>query len=94
MKGVIEAKAFSAVVQGRVQGVGFRWTTVVEAKRLGLTGWVRNAVDGSVEVWAEGAGESLDAFLRWLRRGPPRARVDGIRFEWSAPRGFKRFSVE
>jgi acylphosphatase len=87
--------AFSAVIKGRVQGVGFRWTAAAEAERLGLKGWVRNTVDGNVEVWAEGAKENADAFLAWLRHGPPRARVSEVRTDWTTPTGcFRHFSVD
>lgn len=68
-------RAFDARIGGRVQGVGFRWSAVQEAKDLGLCGWVRNEDDGSVSVHAEGAPESLEAFAQWLREGPPGARV-------------------
>jgi len=68
-------RAFRARVTGRVQGVGFRYSAVREALRLGLRGWVRNAGDGSVEVEAEGASPALEDFLAWLRRGPPGAYV-------------------
>jgi len=71
-------RAFRARVTGRVQGVGFRWSAVREARRLGLRGWVRNTGDGSVEVEAEGAASELGEFLAWLRRGPPGARVADV----------------
>jgi acylphosphatase len=70
--------AFQARVTGRVQGVGFRWSAVREARRLGLRGWVRNADDGSVEVEAEGPPADLEAFLAWLRTGPPGAFVRDV----------------
>ncbi len=54
-------KAVVARVTGVVQGVGFRYATVHEARRLGLTGWVRNTDDGAVEVLAEGAPEDVAA---------------------------------
>jgi len=71
-------RALRARVIGRVQGVGFRWSAVWEARRLGLGGWVRNADDGSVEVEAEGSPAALDVFLGWLRRGPPGAHVSDV----------------
>ncbi|HCM26699.1 MAG TPA: acylphosphatase [Treponema sp.] len=73
--------AFSARAAGRVQGVGFRWAARDEAGRLGLSGWVRNERDGSVSVFAQGEKERLERFERWLRRGPPGARV--VSFEKS-----------
>ncbi len=61
-------------VYGRVQGVGFRWSAVREAGRRGLTGWVRNLPDGSVETLAEGS--DLECFLAWCKKGPLVAQVD------------------
>jgi len=72
-----------AVVRGRVQGVGFRYFVMREARALGLSGWVRNQHDGSVEVEAEGRRDPLDALVERLRRGPPGARVAGVEEAWS-----------
>jgi acylphosphatase len=72
-------KGFHAVIHGRVQGVAFRWFALEEARRLGVTGNIRNNDDGTVEVVAEGEGKAVDAFEKWLRHGPSYARVD--RFE-------------
>lgn len=66
-------------VEGRVQGVGFRWWTVRTAREEGLTGWVRNRVDGTVEVQAAGPREALDRFAERLGKGPPAARVTEVR---------------
>ena len=70
------------VVTGRVQGVGFRFTTVEEAQRLGVRGWVRNEADGSVEVQAEGERAAVEAFVRFLHRGPPGAWVSDVALRW------------
>ncbi len=67
-----------ARVEGRVQGVGFRHFVWKQAQALGLTGWVRNRRDGSVEVVAEGPAAALDALVRALRQGPPASRVDAV----------------
>ncbi len=67
-----------ATVHGKVQGVGFRAATVQQARLNGLTGWVRNAPDGSVEVLAQGRTDALDVFLSWLHRGPSRAQVERV----------------
>ncbi|MEX1082027.1 MAG: acylphosphatase [Halofilum sp. (in: g-proteobacteria)] len=69
------------LVRGRVQGVFFRASAQEEARRLGLTGWVRNLPDGRVEVLACGDGPTLERFREWLREGPPDARVDAIEEE-------------
>jgi len=65
-------------VSGRVQAVGFRASACYEARRLGLTGWVRNLPDGDVEAFACGSAEGLEAFERWLWRGPRSARVTAV----------------
>ena len=65
-------------VTGRVQGVGFRWATVREARRLGLRGSVRNDPDGSVEVVAAGAAADVERLRSWLSEGPPPARVERV----------------
>jgi acylphosphatase len=87
-------KAFYARVSGRVQGVGFRYSAIREAQRLRLGGWVRNAADGDVEVWAEGPDGKLKVFLAWLYRGPEFSRVDTVEKEDKPPRGYGDFRVE
>lgn len=67
-----------AVVRGRVQGVGFRYHIVREARRLGLAGWVANEHDGSVRTVAEGSSDALDRLEHLLRTGPPGALVEGV----------------
>ena len=90
-----EISAFFARVEGRVQGVGFRYTCMHEGERHGLSGWVRNTPRGDVEVWAEGVEEKLELLLKWLRRGPPGARVDAVHHETCAPTGqYRGFGVE
>jgi len=89
------AAAFFARVEGRVQGVGFRYSCMNEGRRLGLSGWVRNTTDGDVEVWAEGAEEKLETLLNWLRRGPPGSRVDSLDCSKQNPTGeYSGFRVE
>jgi acylphosphatase len=66
------------VVRGRVQGVGFRWFVEREARALGISGWVRNNSDGSVEVLASGTREQLSALRSLLQQGPRASRVDNV----------------
>lgn len=85
-------KARRFVITGRVQGVGFRWYTMRNARSIGVTGWVRNLPDGSVEVWAEGDSAMLDTLESDLLSGPPGAMVRHVASEESTPtashRGF------
>jgi acylphosphatase len=66
------------LISGHVQGVGFRYAMAVEARHLGLSGWVRNRGYDSVEAVASGEPAALDALDRWARRGPPAARVFAV----------------
>ena len=81
-------------ISGRVQGVFFRARTRDTARRLGLTGWVRNCEDGTVEALAEGDEKALGEFIAWCRQGPPASHVDGVDIEWSEPSGdFTGFDI-
>jgi acylphosphatase len=89
------AERLQAIVYGRVQGVSFRFYTRDTATALGLTGWVANRYDGSVEVVAEGPRAQLEQLLNFLYQGPPMARVDQVQFDYlPATREFKRFTIE
>ncbi|HLG34096.1 MAG TPA: acylphosphatase [Bacteroidia bacterium] len=65
-------------VYGKVQGVFFRHFTVIKANELGVTGFVLNAADGTVEITTQASQEKLDEFIRWCHHGPERARVDKV----------------
>lgn len=71
-----------ATVRGRVQGVGFRWFVALEAQRLALGGWVRNAADGSVQVVAEGTRADLERLAERLAIGPTDAHVIDLSLRW------------
>lgn len=86
----MERSAVHLVVVGRVQGVAFRVRAVDEATRLGVTGWVRNRHDGTVEARAEGTPEAVQAFVAWCHRGPPAARVEEVRVTAVPPTGLDR----
>lgn len=66
------------VVSGRVQGVGFRWSTARRAGDLGLRGTVRNRTDGTVEVHVAGDADAVERLRSWLEKGPRAARVDDL----------------
>lgn len=70
--------AVHITIKGRVQGVGYRASAERQAVQLGLNGWIRNRVDGTVEAVAQGPQDKVDAFVAWCRRGPPAARVEMV----------------
>ncbi len=76
--GPASAVARHLVIHGRVQGVGYRDATVAAALDHGVTGWVRNRRDGTVEAHAQGDVEVIERFIAWCRQGPPLARVASI----------------
>ena len=93
MKTHSETPARLLRIRGLVQGVGYRNALHREATRLGLSGWVRNRSDGSVEALVAGPVPALDELIAWARRGPPAARVGEVSWE-AAPApveaGFRR----
>jgi acylphosphatase len=76
-----------AFINGRVQGVGFRYFVVEKAELLQVTGWVRNTFDGQVEVTAEGPRPVLERFLVYLRHGPSAAYVTDVQTSWQPASG-------
>jgi acylphosphatase len=81
------------VVQGRVQGVGYRYFVLRHAEELGIAGYAKNQADGTVEVVAEGADEALKQLEERLNEGPSFAHVSGVEREAIAERGASGFHV-
>ena len=78
MNPVDAESVFRLQIFGVVQGVGYRWSMVEEARRLGVRGGVRNRRDGSVEAIVAGPTQALDQIIDWARKGPPSARVTAV----------------
>jgi len=81
------------IVRGRVQGVFFRAEASARARSLGVTGWVQNRPDGTVEAAFEGQRESVESMLRWCERGSAGAGVDAVDVTWETPVGEEGFEV-
>ncbi len=80
---------------GRVQGVFFRFSTARKAQQLGLTGWVRNEVDGTVKIVAEGEEENLKKLIDWCQTGPLFAKVVNLEVKWDKAIGeFRDFVIK
>ena len=89
-----EIVSLHAIIEGRVQGVGFRYFVQERAIALGLTGWVRNRWNGSVEVNAEGKKQDLEKLYAVLLRGPRSANVTNINSQWLAAKGeYSHFNI-
>lgn len=82
-----------AIVAGEVQGVGYRYTMRIVARRTGVAGWVRNRRDGTVEAEIEGTAEQLDELLAWMAEGPPGSRPVTGRVDDIPPTGEHGFEV-
>ena len=85
--------AVNIIVYGHVQWVFFRASAQTQASELGITGWVRNLQDGTVEVYAEGNQNALNRFIEWCRNGPPSAKVSRCDLDWIAPKAVSNFKI-
>jgi len=83
-----------AIIHGRVQGVFFRMETKRAADRFGVSGWVQNRRDGTVEAVFEGNRNQIDDILAWCKKGPPHANVADVNVTWEDYTGeFKKFDI-
>ncbi|MFP4363370.1 MAG: acylphosphatase [Spirochaetia bacterium] len=73
-------------VHGRVQGVGFRYSAMQRARRFGVSGWVRNMPDGTVETFAQGPKDAVESYVSWLEHGPGTANVERVDEQETRPR--------
>lgn len=86
-------KNYRIRITGKVQGVFFRASTLRMANEFGLTGWVKNEIDGSVLISADGDTDKLKQLLDWCKEGPEFARVNSVNFQEDEPGGFKGFVI-
>ncbi len=83
------------IISGRVQGVWFRSDTKQKAEQLGITGWVKNTIDGDVEAIFEGEEDIVKEMIDWCHRGPPSAQVEHVEVKNQDPtNGFEGFSIK
>lgn len=81
------------IIQGRVQGVGFRYFVLHRARELGIKGYVKNLPDGNVLVEAVGEDENLSRFMDWCRQGPPLARVTAMSVSEALNKDYQDFMI-
>jgi acylphosphatase len=86
-------KHLKILIEGTVQGVGFRWAVRSQANLLGVKGFVRNEMDGAVYIEAEAEETVLEQFVAWCRRGPPAAHVDHLDVREGRPARFAGFDI-
>lgn len=82
-----------ALISGRVQGVGYRYSTQKQARIVGTVGWVRNLLDGRVEAVVQGTREQVDAMIRWMHQGPLSAKVEQVLTEDHPLQEFPDFEI-
>lgn len=80
-------------ISGQVQGVGYRLSTVSEARRWGVNGWVRNLSDGRVEAVFEGDKSGVEEMINWCHQGPSAAVVKDVAVEYEKPEGLRGFET-
>ncbi|MFA6251460.1 MAG: acylphosphatase [Candidatus Paceibacterota bacterium] len=89
------SKRINLKIYGRVQGVFFRDSAQKEARKLGLVGFARNDVDGTVYIEVEGEEEKLNEFIKWCQNGPDHAQVDKVEMQWlKATETFSDFKIK
>jgi acylphosphatase len=85
---------FRVLISGRVQGVGYRYSTREKAKALGIVGWVRNLRNGQVEALIVGDRTQVDQLLTWFHQGPPSAKVTAVAVEERPAQPFESFEIQ
>lgn len=81
-------------MDGFVQGVFFRDSCARQARAVGVSGWIRNRADGTVESWFEGPPEAVETMVSWCRHGPPHADVAAVAVSTHSPAGLETFRIQ
>ena len=81
-------------IHGQVQGVCYRASAQLKAKNLGLMGWIKNSINGTVESHVEGSKEKIETYIDWCYHGPPAASVSKVELNWILPEGHENFSIK
>ena len=88
-------RSVKITIHGRVQGVFFRDSAKRKAEQIGIFGWVKNAVGGTVEILAQGEPEKLNEFIQWCKKGPQGAKVERVEVEKvNNEKDFKNFGIK
>jgi len=91
----MEIARLHIVIEGIVQGVFFRVSTIEESSKLGLTGWVKNCTDGRVEAVFEGETDKIEQIVEWCKKGPPGAVVRNVETVWEQATGeYDSFTIK
>lgn len=91
----MEIARLHIVIEGIVQGVFFRASTIEESSKLGLTGWVKNCSDGRVEAVFEGETDKIEQIVEWCKKGPPGAVVSNVETIWEQATGdYDSFTIK
>ncbi len=91
----MEIARLHIVIEGRVQGVFFRASTIEKSSKLGLTGWVKNCSDGRVEAVFEGETDKIEQVVEWCKKGPPGAVVRNVETIWEQATGdYDSFTIK
>ncbi len=88
-----EKVAANLLISGKVQGVGYRFWTLQQAKKLGIVGWVKNLPDSRVEAVLMGNHSSIETMVKLCESGPPPAKVDNISVSWIKYEEMKEFEI-
>ncbi|MFN3939208.1 MAG: acylphosphatase [Chitinophagales bacterium] len=84
---------YKLLISGKVQGVNFRYNTLQKALHLHVHGWVKNTMDGKVEIHAEGDSTAVNQLIAWCKHGPPAANVMDVAIEKTQPENYTDFTI-